>query len=107
ISYFFFTINKCKFVAFGCIIATFAIMLQLRIASFLFLLTMAFSGTAQAEEVPCDFVIKGVVIDEHDNSELDYANVFIVELLKGAMADSLGYFEIKGICPGKYTFRIS
>ena len=63
--------------------------------------------TAQAEPVPCDYNIKGKVSDEHDNSALDYSTIFIVELEKGVVADSAGYFEIKGICPGQYTFRIS
>lgn len=60
-----------------------------------------------AAPAPCDYSIKGRVIDEHDFSPLDYSTIFVLELSKGVMSDSLGYFELKGICPGTYTFRIS
>jgi iron complex outermembrane recepter protein len=65
------------------------------------------SYTIGAEPIKCDFIIKGRVIDEHDSSPLDYATIFLPELGKGTLADSLGYFELRGVCSGEYIFRIS
>lgn len=55
----------------------------------------------------CDQELKGIIIDEHDTSPLDYSTIFIPELNKGFLTDSLGRFSIEGICPGTYTFRLS
>jgi iron complex outermembrane receptor protein len=72
------------------------------------LVLLLFPSLLRAEEpVLCDFVIKGRIIDEHDSSPLDYSGIYIPELRKGTLADSLGNFQLRGICPGTYTFRIS
>ncbi|MBK9480092.1 MAG: TonB-dependent receptor plug domain-containing protein [Bacteroidetes bacterium] len=60
---------------------------------------------AQADS--CKGALMGKVIDEHDKSILDLANVYIVELKRGAVSDSNGYYKIPDICDGFYTLRIS
>jgi iron complex outermembrane receptor protein len=54
----------------------------------------------------CELKISGKIIDEHDNSALEYATIYIAELKSGTTADSNGYYQFNNICPGKYTFII-
>jgi len=60
-----------------------------------------------AQEVPCKLVISGTVTDEHDRSALSFAEIFLPELLKGAVSDEQGRFRIEGLCPGSYVLQIS
>lgn len=59
-----------------------------------------------AHSQSCSFKISGKIIDEHDKSVLDFANLYILELQMGVSADEKGYYEFNNICPGKYTFII-
>lgn len=54
----------------------------------------------------CNLTIQGKVIDEHDNSGLEYATIYIKELQLGITADSNGVYQINNICAGKYTIII-
>lgn len=78
----------------------FAIMLH-KLFSIIILL-ISLNSTAQN----CTYNIKGTITDEHDNSNLSYATIYIDELKLGTTADSNGYYEIKNICSGKYTIII-
>ncbi|HNS12584.1 MAG TPA: TonB-dependent receptor [Bacteroidia bacterium] len=60
-----------------------------------------------AQSDTCTSVLKGRVIDEHDSTGLDFANIFLPGHAIGALADSLGFFEIRNICSGNYLVRIS
>lgn len=80
---------------------------MLHLARMLGIICLTMTVQLLAAPMPCDYNIKGRVIDEHDFSPLDYSTIFVLELGKGVMSDSLGNFELKGICPGTYTFRIS
>lgn len=51
----------------------------------------------------CDFTLSGKVIDEHDRQPLEFATLYIKELGKGAVTDSLGNYFIGGLCKGTYT----
>ncbi|MDB5227213.1 MAG: TonB-dependent outer rane receptor protein [Bacteroidota bacterium] len=79
----------------------FAIMLHKLILTFLILLSIShlFADT-------CDLKISGRILDQHDNSALDYATVYIMELQQGTSADSNGSYELKNICAGTYSFII-
>lgn len=55
----------------------------------------------------CSVTLKGKVIDEHDQSELSYSTIYIAELGVGTTADSTGYYELMGLCPGTYSLIIS
>lgn len=55
----------------------------------------------------CTLQITGQVLDEHDQSPLDYSTIYILESGKGTLADSLGRFTLKGICPGTWTLTCS
>ena len=69
-----------------------------------FIFIISFSLNAFSQN--CTLKISGNIIDEHDKSNLDYANVYIQELEIGTAADSNGYYEFNNICPGKYSFII-
>ncbi len=69
---------------------------------FIFILSFTLNAVSQN----CTLKISGNIIDEHDKSNLDYANVYIQELEIGTAADSNGYYEFNNICPGKYSFII-
>jgi len=63
--------------------------------SFLFLYNFSFAQ--------CDYTLTGKVIDHHDRTALEFAEIFIKELKRGALTDSLGNYSIKNICAGMYT----
>ncbi len=56
---------------------------------------------------PCSIKLSGKVLDLHDNSSLDDANIYLLESKQGASSDSLGNFVVENICPGKYHIIIS
>jgi iron complex outermembrane receptor protein len=60
---------------------------------------------AQADS--CQNTLSGRVVDEHDKTVLEFATVYIVELGRGAVTDSLGNYTIRNICKGNYTIRVS
>lgn len=68
--------------------------------AFLFCLMMCAYSFIFAQ---CAFTLSGRVIDHHDRTPLEFAEVFIPELKKGGLTDSLGYYKITGICNGNYT----
>lgn len=56
---------------------------------------------------PCTLVLSGTVRDDHDGSALAYADVWIVELERGAAADAEGRYRLEGLCAGTYTVRVA
>jgi len=62
-------------------------------------------ATTAAHGQNCNFQLTGQVTDEHDGSELGFATIYIVELERGAVADSLGNYKIQNLCAGNYTVR--
>lgn len=48
----------------------------------------------------CTFVLSGRVLDKDTQESLPYATVYIAETEIGGVADSLGRFEMKGLCKG-------
>ncbi len=55
----------------------------------------------------CSIQISGVVLDQHDQTPLDFSTIYIQETGKGTLADSLGAYTLKGLCPGKVTLVCS
>ena len=55
----------------------------------------------------CNSTIAGFIKDESSGESIPYANVFLKELQKGAISDSLGFFRLESVCPGKYHISIS
>lgn len=55
----------------------------------------------------CSISLQGKVIDQHKSVALSDAHVFIQEINKGQIADSLGYFQFDNLCPGTYTLICS
>ena len=72
---------------------------------FLVVLLLLWSGFTKAEH--CRNILKGQILDKEHKTALAYSNIFIKELKDGAVADEKGYFEIKDLCDGVYTLRIS
>jgi len=64
-------------------------------------------GVTAQNPSACNYTLSGKVIDEHDQSELAFANVFIAELGKGTTADSTGYYRLTNLCPGEHLVTIS
>ncbi len=55
----------------------------------------------------CRNSISGTVIDSETRAPLPYANIFIVELKDGVVADGQGKFRIEGLCEGTFTLKVS
>ena len=53
----------------------------------------------------CTFTLTGSVVDEHDASALDFADVLVVETGHTVRADEEGLFQLDGLCAGRYTLR--
>ena len=62
-------------------------------------------GALALAQPPCALVITGRVLDEHDATPLDFAEVRVVELGRSVLADEQGNFRIGGLCAGRYTLR--
>lgn len=55
----------------------------------------------------CDLMIRGQVLDESTGIPMEFAEIYIQETKQGGIADSLGYFKIGKICPGRYHVQVS
>jgi len=55
----------------------------------------------------CNLAISGFVKDVSTGIPISYANIFVKELQSGDVTDSLGFFNIKTVCAGKYHVSIS
>ena len=54
----------------------------------------------------CNLAISGFVKDVSTGIPISYANIFVKELKSGDVTDSLGYFNIKAMCAGKYHISL-
>lgn len=68
------------------------------------LLTIFFYNFSSAQE--CTIKLSGYIIDEHDKTALDFANIYILETKATTIADEKGYYEFSNLCPGKYSIII-
>jgi len=64
-----------------------------------------FSSLVNAQD--CTLLFTGQIIDEHDKEALAFANIYIPTLERGAVCNEAGFFQIKNLCPGTYTFILS
>ncbi|MEZ4776045.1 MAG: TonB-dependent receptor [Bacteroidia bacterium] len=55
----------------------------------------------------CNFELSGTVSDATSQEPLAYVSIFVPELNKGTITDSLGRYVIDGICEGTYTLSCS
>ncbi len=53
------------------------------------------------------FTLSGRVIDDHDATSMSFAEVYLPELQRGAVADAEGYFTLKDLPAGTYRMRVS
>ena len=58
------------------------------------------------QNIPCDFMLKGIVIDEHDQQPLSFSTIYILELEKGYVSDINGIFVVPALCRQNYTLVI-
>ena len=61
---------------------------------------------AQNQE-ECKYVLTGTVIDQHDQSHLAFASIYIIQLGKGSVADENGNYRLENICEGSYQLVVS
>jgi iron complex outermembrane receptor protein len=60
-----------------------------------------------AQDTLCIGSLSGKVIDEHDRSALEFATIYIIELQRGALSDSKGFYVVSDLCDGTYSVRVS
>ncbi|MGB1242187.1 MAG: TonB-dependent receptor, partial [Chitinophagales bacterium] len=56
-----------------------------------------------AQSSECSLFLSGNVTEESEQEPLAFATIYIPELHKGTVADSLGNYQIEGICAGIHT----
>ncbi len=61
----------------------------------------------QAQTPPCDHVLRGRVVDEHDGEVLGFSHVIMVGTERSAAANENGAFTFTRLCPGRYKLRFS
>lgn len=54
----------------------------------------------------CNLLLKGYVKDSGTGIPLPYSNIYLDEIESGAVADSMGFFKIEGLCPGEYHLDV-
>lgn len=69
------------------------------------LFLFSLSGNAIGQE--CDLILSGNVLDKGSNISLHFSNIYIQEAGVGTVTDSLGNFQFRNLCPGKYHLEIS
>ncbi len=64
-----------------------------------------FSENIYAQD--CSLSLTGKIMDKGTAIPLEFSNVFIEDLGRGAVTDKDGFFEIKNICPADYHLAVS
>jgi len=72
---------------------------------FILLYFLVSSLTLKSQE-NCNIHIEGDVLDKETKQSLEFSTITIKELKLNIQSDEKGFFEIKDICPGYYTFFI-
>lgn len=62
---------------------------------------------ARAQNDTCTGSLSGKIIDEHDQTPLDFATIYIVEPDRSSISDEQGNYRIEKLCEGTYTIKIS
>ncbi|MFY0651649.1 MAG: TonB-dependent receptor [Cyclobacteriaceae bacterium] len=70
------------------------------------LVLVLFYGILFGQQENCHSSLFGQIIDEHDQSPLEYASIYIKELKRGVTADAEGNYTISGLCPAEYTIEV-
>jgi iron complex outermembrane recepter protein len=60
--------------------------------------------TAVAQD--CNHTLTGVIMD-NENHPMPFANVYVVELQRGTVADEKGRFTLENLCNKSYTFTLT
>lgn len=55
----------------------------------------------------CELTLRGRVVDDHDGSPLELAEVRCVEPGRMALTDDQGAFVLEGQCPGRHVLRVA
>jgi iron complex outermembrane receptor protein len=71
----------------------------------LFFLWTFFLGYSFSISAQCNVTLTGKVLDHHSRLPLEFAEIFIDELKKGALTDSSGSYTINELCNGTYTLH--
>ncbi len=69
-------------------------------------MAMCASCATLAQSTTCSYTLSGKITDEHDQSALEYATVYIAELQRGATADANGHYILQNLCKGQYTVLV-
>ena len=71
--------------------------------------TFAFLSFAHAvfAQPACGLTLRGRVVDDHDGSPLEMAEVRFVEPGVMALTDDQGVFVLDGLCPGRHVLRVA
>ncbi len=75
--------------------------------SALLVIALSLLGSKTIMAQGCNIVLSGKVIDEHDGSPLSFAGIYVEELQKGVVSDTLGYFNIKNLCRKSYHLKVT
>ncbi|AKD55422.1 TonB-dependent receptor [Spirosoma radiotolerans] len=74
--------------------------------SFLIALWVATASWCLAQSDACVAKLQGQILGQDTKQPLVGATVYIRELKMGAVADSVGSFQLNQVCPGKYTLDV-
>lgn len=68
----------------------------------LWVIVLLIAGSLQLQG-QCNLQLSGTVLDEHDDTPLDYSTIYVLETGQGTLADSLGAYTLSGLCSGQMT----
>jgi len=76
--------------------------------SLLFVLVLFLGAhTCLSQTTTCSYTLSGKVIDEHDQTSLAYATIYVKEIERGAVSDDKGNYRIDSLCEGSYTVLVN
>lgn len=55
----------------------------------------------------CNIVVKGKVIDNHDNENLEFASIVLGEGNNFTYSDENGFFQLENVCEGSYHITVN
>ena len=61
---------------------------------------LVYGSVAQSD---CNLILSGRVIDEHDGSNLGFANIYVENTPIGTISDASGHYTLSGLCSGRHV----
>lgn len=71
----------------------------------IYVLLLYFAAVTGYAQTNCTHTLSGIVVEAHSREPVPFANIYIPELKRGTVSDSLGRYRITELCAGAFVVQ--